>query len=206
MQTQLGRWKSGGCAPTGVGVDRRTPKGSGGSAFAPEEIGGEANEKQNDGGGEIHEVRRVAEGKVDGVADDGGGGEAVEDPADKNHTFDQFAESAQLTSTHQNCRPYSESNDGCCRSLKARVHLREFHEKEFVFGHCVKNARGGEDHAIGGAESGNQNGERHDLACPRAEDGGYRGGRDGFARCHVCGAKGEEVSDNGDEIEPHENQ
>ena len=64
MQTQLGRWKSGGCATTGVGVDRRTPKGSGGSAFPPEEIGGEANEKQNDGGGEIHEVRRVEEGKI----------------------------------------------------------------------------------------------------------------------------------------------
>src|SRR6266849_2343024 len=136
MQTQLGRWKSGGCAPTGVGVDRRTPKGSGGSAFVPEEKGGEANEKQNDGGGEIHEVRRVEEGKINGVADDGGGDkneddwcpriagsaignrparrgaangengggtENVENPADKHHTFDQFAESAHLTSTHQNC-------------------------------------------------------------------------------------------------------
>src|SRR6266478_1301404 len=135
MQTQLGGWKSGDCAPTGVGVDRRTPKGSGGSAFAPEEIGGEANEKQNDGGGEIHEVRRVEEGKIDGVADDGGGNkneeerrpgvagnaigngparrgaangengggaEAIEDPADKNHTFYQFVESTQLTGTDQN--------------------------------------------------------------------------------------------------------
>jgi len=34
--------------------------------------------------------------------ENGRGAEAVENPADKNHTFDQFAESAQLTSTHQN--------------------------------------------------------------------------------------------------------
>src|SRR5882762_6200257 len=33
-----------------------------GGAFAPEEVGGKADEEENDGGGEIHELGRVAEG------------------------------------------------------------------------------------------------------------------------------------------------
>src|SRR5437899_9426799 len=170
-------------------------EGNGNSgAFAPEEVGGKANKKQKDGGGEVHELGRIAEGEIDGITDDGGSGEneehrrpgitgnaignwparrsaakgengggtkAVEDPADKDHPTDQRAETAQLTGTHQNCRPYAESDDSRCRRQEPRMNFGEFLEKEFVVGHGVENARSCKDHAIGGAESGNQNGERH---------------------------------------------
>src|SRR5712692_2271503 len=208
-------------------------------AFAPEEVGGQADEKEKDGGLEIHKFGRVEESEIDSIANNdrgdeneeygrpriagntignwavrrgatngknGGGAQTVENPADKNYAFYQFAESAQLTSTHQNCRPYAQSNDGRCGSLKPRMHFREFHEKEFVFGHGVENTRGSENYAIGGAEGGNQNGERHDFAGPCAEDGGDRGGGDGVAHGHFRRAESEEVSNNGDEIETDENQ
>src|SRR6266850_7324340 len=48
---------------------------SGGGAFAPEEIGREAEEHDDDGGDEIVELVGVAEGEKDGVAHDGCGGE-----------------------------------------------------------------------------------------------------------------------------------
>src|SRR6266850_1058560 len=48
---------------------------SGMSAFAPEEIGGEAEEHDDDGGDEIVELVGVAEGEKDGVAHDGCRGE-----------------------------------------------------------------------------------------------------------------------------------
>src|SRR6267378_5795389 len=44
---------------------------SGMSAFAPEEIGGEAEEHDDDGGDEIVELVGVAEGEKNGVANDG---------------------------------------------------------------------------------------------------------------------------------------
>ena len=46
---------------------------SGRGAFAPEEVGREADEKQKDCDGEIPELGRVAEGEIDGIADDGCG-------------------------------------------------------------------------------------------------------------------------------------
>src|SRR5216684_8688855 len=170
-----------------------------GGAFAPEEVGGQADEKKKDGGLEIHEFGRVEESEIDSIAnndrgdeneeyrrpriarntirnwaagrgaanrENGGGAKAVENPADKNYAFYQFAESAQLTSTKQNCRPYTQSNDGRRGSLKPRMHFRELHEEELVFGHGVENTRGREDQAIGGAKGGNQNGKGHDLARP----------------------------------------
>src|SRR6267142_2283485 len=48
---------------------------SGMSAFAPEEIGGEAEEHDDDGGDEIVELVGVAEGEKNGVANDGRRGE-----------------------------------------------------------------------------------------------------------------------------------
>src|SRR6266446_1513554 len=48
---------------------------SGAGAFAPEEIGGEAEKHDDDGGDEIVELVGVAEGEKDGVAHDGRRGE-----------------------------------------------------------------------------------------------------------------------------------
>src|ERR1700674_2581448 len=44
-------------------------------AFAPEEVGGKAEEEEGDGNGKEFELRGVEEGKNDGVADDCGGDE-----------------------------------------------------------------------------------------------------------------------------------
>src|SRR5882672_2086451 len=44
---------------------------SGAGAFAPEEIGGETEEHDDDGGDEIVELVRVAEGEKNGVAHNG---------------------------------------------------------------------------------------------------------------------------------------
>ena len=50
----------------------RVGAGSGG-ATAPEEVGGQAEQKENDGGEDVLERGRVVEGEDDGVGDDGGG-------------------------------------------------------------------------------------------------------------------------------------
>src|SRR5260370_36953480 len=86
------------------------------------------------------------------------------------------------------------------------MHFREFHEEEFVFGHGVENTRGGENHAIGGAESGNQNGERYDFTGPRPEDGSERRGRDSVTHGHFSGAGGEGGRHNGNEREPYKRE
>src|SRR5712664_2757244 len=49
--------------------------GSGAGAFAPEEIGGEAEKQDHNRGGEILELVRVAEGEKNGVANNGRCGE-----------------------------------------------------------------------------------------------------------------------------------
>jgi hypothetical protein len=73
----------------------------------------------------------------------------------------------------------------------------EFFEEEIVVGHGVENARRGEQDAIGGAESGNQNGESDDFASPGAEDLTNGGGGDGVAGGHARGAKREKIGDDG---------
>src|SRR5690242_7154168 len=45
------------------------------SAFAPKQIGRQANQQQHDRGSEILKLRRIVEREVDGVADDSCGGE-----------------------------------------------------------------------------------------------------------------------------------
>src|SRR5882762_2278250 len=192
--------------------------------FLPEEVGGKADEKQKDGDGEILEVRRVAEGEVNSIADDGGGdknkdegcpriagnaigngvacrgaangengggSETVEDPPDKDHAADQAAERAQLTGTNQNYRPYTKSDNRGCWRLEPWMDFREFPEKKLVIGHCVENPRGGEDHAVGRAEGGNEDGERHDAARPVPEDRGNRRGSYSVAGGHVLGTERE---------------
>src|SRR5216684_1538238 len=42
------------------------------AAFAPEEVGGKAEEEKEKGGGEVSELCGVEEGENDSVADDGG--------------------------------------------------------------------------------------------------------------------------------------
>ena len=86
------------------------------------------------------------------------------------------------------------------------MNFGEFLEKEFVVGHGVENARSCKDHAIGGAESGNQNGERHDLTRPGAEDGRDRRCSDSLTHGHFRWAKSKQVSDHGNEVKPDENQ
>ena len=49
-----------------------------GRAFAPEEVGRQADEKEDDGGGQIHELGRVAKSEIDGIGDDGPGDEDEE--------------------------------------------------------------------------------------------------------------------------------
>ena len=48
-------------------------------AFAPEEIGGEAESKECDGDGQVNKLFRIEERNDDGVADDGGGREDEEE-------------------------------------------------------------------------------------------------------------------------------
>jgi len=86
------------------------------------------------------------------------------------------------------------------------VDFGEFPEKEPVVGHRVKDTRGGEYHAIGGAESRNQNGKGDDFAGPWAEDGADSGGGDGVSQSHIMGAEGEEVSEDSEQIECDKNQ
>src|SRR5882724_3718683 len=150
---------------------------SGAGAFAPEEIGGEAEEHDDDGGDEIVELVRVAEGEKNGVANDGGcgededewspriagnavgngpalrgtadgkdgrGAEAIENPTDKNHAADEFAERAERTGRDKDARPYAQADDGSSGRLKARVNFGEFLEEKIVIGHGVENARRGE--------------------------------------------------------------
>src|SRR6266850_4920376 len=168
---------------------------SGAGALAPEEIGGEAEEHDDDGGDEIVELVGIAEGDKNGVANngrrgedkdewrpriagdavgnglalrgaadgkDGRGAEAIENPADKNHTADQFAERAERTGRDKDARPYAQADDGSGGGLKARVNFSEFLDEEMVIGHGIENAGRGEQDAIGGAEGGNQDRERND--------------------------------------------
>src|SRR5260370_18551409 len=84
--------------------------------------------------------------------------------------------------------------------------FREFHEEEFVLGNGVEKRRGGENHAMGGAESGNKNGERYDFTGPRPEDGSDRRGRDSVTHGHFSGADFFYKQKTGYEIEPYKNQ
>jgi hypothetical protein len=57
---------------SGLGMIR-VLKGYGG-AFAPEEIGGQAESEEDDGYGQVAELGGVVEGEVDGIGDYGRGG------------------------------------------------------------------------------------------------------------------------------------
>src|SRR6266404_5116147 len=193
-------------------------------ALAPEEIGGETEEHDDDGGDKIVELVRVAEGEKDGVAHDGRrsededewrpgiagnavgngsalrgaadgkdgrGAEAIENPTDKNHAADELAERAERTGRDQHARPYAQADDGSSGSLKPRVNLGEFLEKEIVIGHGVENARRGEQNAIGGAEGGNQDRERNDFLGTWAEGLADGVGGDRVTGGHARGAEGE---------------
>src|SRR6266849_4451567 len=87
---------------------------SGAGAFAPEEISGEAEEHDDDGGNEIVELVGIDEDErrpriagnaignglaLGGAADgkDGRGAETIENPTDKNHAADELAEGAERT-------------------------------------------------------------------------------------------------------------
>ena len=52
----------------------RVLKSSGG-AFAPEEVGGEAEDEEEDGDGQVAELGGVVEGEIDGIGYYGGGGQ-----------------------------------------------------------------------------------------------------------------------------------
>src|ERR1700740_1149960 len=86
------------------------------------------------------------------------------------------------------------------------MNFREPPEKELVAGHRVENARSGEDHTIGSAEGGDEDGKGHELAGPGTENGSDGCSRDGVAGGHVLRAEGEEVGDNSEEIEPNQSQ
>jgi len=81
------------------------------------------------------------------------------------------------------------------------VNFREFLEEKVVIGHGVENAGRGEQDAVGGAEGGNQDRERNDLAAhgPRTWPTAVAANR--VAGGHARGAEGEEVRDDGQKIQ-----
>ena len=63
-----------GVAGTAVPCPYGIVAGSHSGAAAPEEVGGQAEEEENDGGEDVLEGAGVVEGEDDGVGYDGGGG------------------------------------------------------------------------------------------------------------------------------------
>lgn len=203
-------------------------------AFAPEEVGGETDEEQNDGDGEIFELARVAESEIDGIADnrggdkdeekrgpgiardtvgngltsggaangeDGSGAKAVENPADKNYAADQFGE---FSSTSQHSRPCAKGHDGEGGSAEVYMDESKLLEKEVVLRHGVEDARGGQDYAVCGAERGDKNCERDNLAGPGTEDGPNGGGGNGFAGGGSGRTESHEVGENSNHVKRSE--
>src|SRR6266576_782015 len=112
-------------------------------------------------------------------------------------------------------KPHSKQDYGCGEVLELRriaerpvngVHPGELSEEQIVLCHCVKHTRSRENHAIGRAERGNEDGEGYDLACPRSQNGADGSGRDGVARGGSHRTKREEIRGDGHEIEHDQNQ
>lgn len=133
--------------------------------------------------------------------ENGGGPEAVENPTDKDDAADQVGE---FSGTGKDCGPNAQSDDGGSRRLKARMDLGKLFEKEIVVRHGVKNARSRQDHAVGGAERGDENREGYDDLRFSAENDPDGSGGDGVAGGGARGAKRDEISDDSDDIEPSE--
>src|SRR5258708_19576709 len=110
--------------------------------------------------------------------ENGGGAEAVEDPANKNHAADQLG---KFSSARQHGRPHAESHDSEGGGAKSLVHDREIFEQEIVIGHGVKDTRRCKDNAVRGAECGDQDGKRDKFAGPGTEDLANGSGGDGSA-------------------------
>src|SRR5260370_13383840 len=165
---------------------------SGGGAGAPEEIGGEAKEKEQDGDLEVDEFFWVAESEIDCVANDGRGGQnkdkrrpriarnaigygtacpraangengqpaqSIKDPANENDPADEFREFARGS---KDGGPHTECDDRGRGRLETRMNLGQLFEEEVIVGHGVEDARGGENHAVGGAGRGDEDGEGKD--------------------------------------------
>ena len=209
---------------------------SGGGASAPEEVGGEAEEEENDGDGKVLELGGVEEGEDDGVADDGGGsqdeekrgpgvagnavrkrlalrgatngenGRGTESIENPANEDDTADKLGKFAGGSQDGGPNTEDDNRGGRCVEARVDFGERFEKEIVFRHGVENARGGEDDAIGGAERGDEDGECHEFAGPGTYDGGDGGGGDGVTGRGADGTKSDEIGDDGEQIESCENE
>ena len=106
--------------------------------------------------------------------------EAVKNPADEDDPFDELLEATEFARANQYCGPNAQSHKGNDRGAKFFVNDGQLLKEQVIVSHGVENARGGEDHAVGGAEGGDQDGERDKLPGPGAEHGGHRGGRNGF--------------------------
>ena len=71
ISEQAGQEQAGRTAASVGFVEGHFSSRGGSSAFAPEEIGGEAKSEERDGDGQVNELFRVEKGDNDGVADYG---------------------------------------------------------------------------------------------------------------------------------------
>src|SRR5450631_15992 len=135
--------------------------------------------------------------------ENGGGAQAIENPADKNDAADKLG---KFAGARQNGRPHAERNDRSRGSAKPRMNFRQFFEEQIVDGHRVEHARRGEDHGVRRAKGGDQNRKRDDFTGPWTQHRGGGGCGDGIALVRGHWTERNQVSDVGHQIETHKNE
>src|SRR6266446_2401213 len=202
--------------------DGATDLGTG--AFAPKEIGGEAEEHDDDGGDEIVELVGVTEGEKNSVANNSrrgededercpgiagnavGNGSALRGAADGK---DGRGAEAIENPTDKNyaADELAERAERTGRDKDARPYAQADDRSSGSLKPRVNFREFLEEKVVigHGVENAGR-GERNDFGGPRAEDLADGGGGDRVAGGHARGAEGEEVRDDGQKIQTDKNQ